>query len=60
MYDRNLDDFDVVRLSRALRAAPEPRPMKLAGRIVFSVSLIVAPVVTFFLILGILRLINAF
>ena len=60
MYYRNPDYFDVERLSRALRAVPEPKPMKLAGRIIFSVSLIAAPVVTFFLVLGIGRLVNAF
>jgi hypothetical protein len=50
MYYRNPDHFDVERLVTAVRAMPQPKPMNLAGRLILSVGLIVAPVVTFFLI----------
>jgi hypothetical protein len=60
MYYRNPDYSDVERLTRAIRAMPEPKPLSLANRLILSVSLIIAPVVTFFLILGVGRLVNAF
>jgi hypothetical protein len=57
MYYRNPDYIDLDRLTRTVQAAPEPKPLSLANRLLLSVGMIVAPVVAFFLILGVSRLI---
>jgi hypothetical protein len=60
MYYRNPDYANVDRLTRAVRAMPEPGPLSLANRLLLSVGLIAAPITAFFLILGIGRLIAVF
>jgi hypothetical protein len=61
LYYRNPDYIiDVDRLTKAARTMPEPKPVSLANRRILSVGLIVAPVITFFLILGVARLVAAF
>ena len=53
MYYRNPDYIDIDRLTKAVRAMPEPAPLSLANRIILSVGMMAAPVVAFFVILGI-------
>jgi hypothetical protein len=61
LYYRNPDYIiDVDRLTKAVRTMSEPKPVSLANRLILSVGLIVAPVITFFLILGVARLVAAF
>ncbi len=60
MYYRNPDYIDVDRLKRAVHALPEPKPLSLANRFFLSAGIIAVPVVVFFLILGIDRLVAAF
>ena len=60
MYYRHPDYIDLERLKGAIRAMPEPKPMKLAERRLLSVSMIVAPVLAFLLILGVSRLASVF
>jgi hypothetical protein len=60
MYYRNPDYLEVDRLAKGGRAKHEFEPVSLAGRLILSVGLIAAPVVAFFLILGIDRLVSAF
>ena len=59
MYYRNPDHIDPVRLNKAIRTARLSKPPSLASRLFMSVGMIVAPVVAFFLILGVDRLIAA-
>jgi hypothetical protein len=61
LYYRNPDYIiDVNRLAKDARTMPELKPLSLANRLLLSVGPIVAPVIAFFLILGIARLIAAF
>jgi hypothetical protein len=58
MYYRNPDDIDLNRLAQAIRALPEPKPLTLPNRLVLSFGMILAPVLVFFLALGIGRLVD--
>lgn len=57
MYYRNPDYICLAHFTQAARTPPSnPRPISPLDRLLLSVGLIVAPVVAFFLILGIGRL----
>ena len=58
MYYRNPDHIDLDRLTKATRSMPEPKPLTLPIRLALSFGMILAPVATFFLILGVGRLIG--
>jgi hypothetical protein len=58
MYYRNPDDIDLNRLAQAIRALLEPRPLTLSNRLVLSFGMTLAPVLVFFLALGIGRLVD--
>lgn len=58
MYYRHPGYIDLESLKYAIRAMPEPEPMTLAERLLLSVGMIVAPVLAFFLILGVSRLVS--
>jgi hypothetical protein len=60
MYYRNPDHLIVGSLRKAAKLTPEFQPRSLSNRLILSVGMIVAPVVTFFLVLGIVRLVAAF
>jgi hypothetical protein len=60
MYHRNPGHIDIDRLTKAVRAMPEPRPLNPAKWLLLSVGLIAALVAAFFIILGIDRSIAAF
>jgi hypothetical protein len=57
MYYCNPDHIDLDRLTKTVRAMPEPKPLNLTNRLILSVGLIAAPVVVFSLILGVGRLV---
>jgi hypothetical protein len=59
MYYRNPDNIDLDRLTKTVRPVPNLEPMSLSSRLFLSVGMITAPVVTFFLILGVSRVIAA-
>jgi len=58
MYYRNPDDIDLNRFAQAIRALLEPRPLTLSNRLVLSFGMTLAPVLVFFLALGIGRLVD--
>ena len=60
MYYRHPDYIDVERLQTAIRAMPESKGLSLSNRLLLSVSMIAAPVLVFFVIVRISRLIAGF
>jgi len=60
MYHRNPDNYNIDSWTKAAKVKLEFQPRSLSNRLILSIGTIVAPVVTFFLILGIARLVAAF
>ena len=59
MYYRNPDHYDVDRLTKVEKRKLEFQPRSLSNQLILSIGMIVAPVVTFFLVLRIVRLVAA-
>jgi hypothetical protein len=59
MYYRNPDHYDVDRLTKVEKRNLEFQPRSLSNQLILSIGMIVAPVVTFFLVLRIVRLVAA-
>lgn len=60
MFYRHPDYIDLERLKTAVRAMPEPKGLTLSNRLLLSVGMIAAPVLVFFVIVGVSRLIGGF
>lgn len=60
MYYRHPNHIDVERLKAAIRAMPEPKGLSLPNRLLLSVGMIAAPVLVFFVFVGISKLLAGF
>lgn len=60
MYYRHPTPIDVERLKTAIRAMPEPKGLSLSNRLLLSVGMIAAPVLVFFVFVGISKLLAGF